>query len=94
MRTFKEIVSELESFDKTFNSDDFESCVKRCMLLLEKTEAQVVEDGYEFHIDLESCRWAIEQAITNRADGVKMMAAAIEYVESVEERVWKHNGLS
>jgi len=72
--------------------EDFKSCVNRAMQLIKNREAQIIEEGYEFPISVDSCRWAIEQAIINRKNE-SMMAAAIRYVESVEFRVEQFNGL-
>jgi hypothetical protein len=93
MKTFEEQNQELVNFDKTFDSSSFASCVQRAMLLIKNREAQMIEEGYEWHINTETCRWAIEQAIINRPSGQAMMAAAIEYVESVERRAEAFNGI-
>lgn len=93
MKTFEEQNQELINFDKTFNKDDFSSCVNRAMLLIRNREAQMRDEGYEWTINTESCKWAIEQAIINRHSGVTMMAAAIKYVESVEYRAESFNGI-
>lgn len=93
MKTFEEQNNELVEFDKSFDSNDFHSCVNRAMLLIKNREAQMIEEGYEFPISVDSCRWAIEQAIINRNSGDSMMSAAIKYVESVEYRAEQFNGL-
>ena len=54
----------------------------------------MIENGYEFPISIDSCKWAIEQAIINRNSNESMMSAAIRYVESVEQRAEEFNGLS
>lgn len=93
MKTFEEQNQELINFDKTFNKDDFSSCVNRAMLLIKNREAQMKEEGHEWPIDTSSCRWAIEQAIINRKSDETMMTAAIKYVESVEARAEAYNGI-
>ncbi len=52
----------------------------------------MTEEGYKFPIDVNSRKWAIEQAITNRSSDTSMMQAAIEYVETVEYREESFNG--
>ena len=91
--TFEKQSKILAAFDKTFNPDDFQSCVNRAMLLIRNREAQMIDEGYEWPIATDTCHWAIEQAIINRASGVSMMAAAIECVESVENQAEEHNGI-
>jgi len=93
MKTFDEQNAELAEFDKNFNPDDCDSCVNRAMLLIKNREAQMTEEGYEFPIETATCRWAVEQKIINRRRGTAMMAAAIEYVESVEKRAESYNGI-
>lgn len=92
MKTFEEQNQELIDFDKTFNKDDFLSCVNRAMLLIKNRETQMKEEGYEWPINTQSCRLAIEQAIINRKNET-MMTAAIKYVESVEARAEAYNGI-
>lgn len=84
MKTFEDQNNELVEFDKTFDATNFQSCVQRAMLCIKNREAQMLEEGHEWPINTESCRWAVEQAITNRSSDKNMMQAAIEYVESVE----------
>ena len=91
MKSFDEQNKVLTEFDKTFNHEDFQSCVDRGMLLIRNREAQMVEDGYEWNIETNTCRWAIEQAVTNRKHGSTMMSAVIGYVESIELRVARFN---
>jgi hypothetical protein len=52
MKTFEEQNQELVSFDKTFDSTDFSSCVQRAVLLLKNREAQMTEEGYEFNFKI------------------------------------------
>lgn len=92
--TFEEQNKILTAFDKTFNPDDFESCVSKAILLIRNREAQMTEEGYEWPIKTDTCRWAIEQSIINRAPGVSMMAAAIEYVEKIEYQAESFNGIA
>lgn len=91
MKTFEEQNQELVSFDKTFDSSDFESCVSRAILLLKNREAQMTEEGFEFNFQIS--KWSIEQAIINRSSEKSMMQAAIEYVETVENQVEAFNGI-
>jgi hypothetical protein len=93
MKSFNEQNAELIEFDKTFDNSDFQSCVDRAMLLIKNREAQMTEEGYEWPIVTETCRIAIERAIIDRPYGIGMMAAAIEYVESVEARAEKYNNI-
>lgn len=93
MKTFKQQNQELVNFDKTFDSSDFSACVTRAMLLIKNREAQMIDEGYEWPINTQSCRWSIEQAIINRAGGESMMTAALKYVESVEYRANEFNGI-
>lgn len=85
VKSFEEQNNVLVNFDKTFDSSSFKSCVDRGMLLIKNHEAQMVEEGLEFLINVNSCRWAMEQAVLNRNGGT-MMAAVIDYVEKVEYR--------
>jgi len=93
MKTFEEQNQELVDFDKTFDSSDFASCVQRAMLLIKNRESQMIEEGYEWPMNTEACRWSIEQAIINRQAGSQMMDAAIKYVEVIEYRAEEFNGL-
>jgi len=93
MKTFEEQNKELIEFDKTFNPDDARSCIDRAMLLIRNRESQMVEEGYEWPMATDTCRWAIEQAIINRSSGMGMMQSAIEYVESIERRAEIFNGI-
>jgi hypothetical protein len=93
MKTFEDQNKELVNFDKTFDSSDFSSCVQRAILLIKNRESQMIEEGYEWPINTESCRWAIEQAIINRSSSKTMMDAAIDYVESIEYSAEKFNGI-
>lgn len=94
MKTFEKQNQELVNFDKTFDSTSFSSCVQRAILLIKNREMQMIEEGYEWTINTESCRWAIEQAITNRSHDKSMMFAATEYVESIEKEVESFNGIN
>lgn len=94
MKTFEEQNNELVEFDKKFDKENFNHCVHRALLLIKNREAQMIENGYEFPISIDSCKWAIEQAIINRNSNESMMSAAIRYVESVEQRAEEFNGLS
>ena len=71
----------------------FTECVNRGMLLIRAREAQMIEEGYEWPIDTNACRWSIEQAINNRNAGEPMMRAVIEYVEKIEYQTEQFNGL-
>jgi hypothetical protein len=84
MKNFAQQNAELVNFDKTFDHNDFNSCVNRAMLLIRNREAQMTEDGEEWLISTETCRHAVEQAIINRKSDKTMMTAAIEYVERIE----------
>ena len=92
MKTFDEQNAELIAFDKTFDSEDFESCVDRAMLLIRSRQAQMTEEGFKWPIATEACRWRIEQGIINREQSTAMMTAAITYVESIEQRAEDYNG--
>jgi len=94
MKTFEEQNAILVNFDKTFDSTQFDNCVQRAMLLIKNREAQAHEDGMEWPINTESCRWSIEQAITNRRAGETMMSAVIEYVQKIESRFCEFHGIS
>ena len=93
MKTFQDQNKELLNFEKTFDPSDFQSCAQRAMLLIKNREAQMIEEGYEWPFNTESCKWAVEQAIINRSSDINMMQAAIEYVESVELSAEAFNGL-
>ncbi len=93
MKTFNEQNNELINFDKSFDSYNSKSCVTRAMLLIKNRQAQMIENGYEWPIDTESCKWSVEQAIINRSENKSMMQAAIEYVESIEYRAEEFNRL-
>ena len=93
MKTFEEQNNELVEFDKKFDKENFNHCVNRALLLIKNREAQMTEDGYEFPISIDSCKWSIEQAIINRNHNESMMSSAIKYVESVEKRAEELNGL-
>jgi len=56
---FKKQNQMLINFDQTFNPNSFSSCVERAMLLIKNREAQMIEEGYDWPINTESCRWAI-----------------------------------
>lgn len=94
MKTFQDQNNELIEFDRKFDKDNFNHCVRRAMLLIKNGEAQMIEDGYEFPISVDSCKLAIEQAIINRDTNESMMSAAIRYVESVEYRAESFNGIA
>ena len=84
----------MKYFDnKNFDAEDFQSCVNRGMFLLKNREEQAEADGYEWIVNTESCRWAIEQAIINRASESTMMSAVIEYVEKIELQFEQANAL-
>lgn len=85
-------LNKLRDFDKSFDKDSAASCVNRAMFLIKKFELQIKQEGYEWPLDTNSCRWGIEQAIINRRGGT-MMGAAINYVESVEREVEAFNGI-
>ena len=87
-------VNKMEYFNNAnFNADDFQSCVNRGISLLKNREEQAGLDGHEWPCNTESCRWAIEQAIINRASKSTMMSAVIEYVEKIEYQFEQVNGL-
>ena len=94
MTTFEEQNEILVNFDKTFDGTSFADCVTRAMLLIRNREAQMIEEGYEWPINTESCKWAVEQAIINRDSNESMMCAANRYVETVEYRAESFNGLA
>jgi len=94
MKIFDEQNAKLIKFNKTFNPDDFRSCVSRAILLIRNREAQMTDEGYKWPIITETCRWRLEQAIINRPANQPMMAAAIEYVETVEHRAENFNGIA
>ena len=85
--------TQLRELDKIFNPDNFHHCVARSMLLIHNREQQMTSEGYEWPIVTSTCEWAIEQAIINRDPNSPMMAAAIEYVESVERRAELFNNI-
>ena len=93
MKVFEEQNKDLVEFDKSFDSNDFNSCVNRAILLIKNREAQMIEEGYYWPIVTEACKWSVEQAIINRRPGTPMMAAAIEYVEVIEHRAEDYNGI-
>ena len=78
----------------TFDSTSFTSCVNNAMKKIENYKAQIIDEGYTYNIDTKTCTWAIEQAIINRKPDITMMAAAIIYVESVENIIEKFNGIN
>jgi len=93
VKTFEEQNKILIDFDQTFNPTGFSSCVRRALLLIQNREAQMKEYGYEWPINTDSCQLAIEKAIINRNPNVSMMAAALEYVESIECKAEAYNGI-
>jgi len=95
MKTFEKQNQELTKFDNTANCNNinFSFCVNRALLLIKNREAQMIEEGYEWPIATETCRWRIEQQIINRPAGMGMLAAAIKYVESIEKQVEEFNGI-
>ncbi|MDC8446089.1 MAG: hypothetical protein LV471_09225 [Nitrosomonas sp.] len=78
---------------ENFDQNNFQHCVNRAISLIKNREAQMIEEGHEWPINTESCRWALEQAIINRSSNESMMEAAIKYVESVEYRAEQFSGL-
>lgn len=86
MKTLEEQNQELIEFDKTFNPNDFQSCVNRAVLLLENRAAQLWEEGVDWADKFgEANRGDVETVISKRKDGQTLMAAAIEYVEFWED---------
>jgi hypothetical protein len=92
MKTLEEQNKELIEFDKTFNPNDFESCLKRAILLLKNREAQTVEEGHTWPFDNRECERRLRRAIILRKHDETMMAAAIEYVEYVERTIERFKG--
>lgn len=91
---YKKLPENEMNIDKTFDSENFSACVQRAMLLIKNRESQMIEQGHDWPINTESCRWAIEQAIINRTPGQSMMESAVSYVESVEYRAEQFNGIN
>jgi len=54
----------------------------------------MTEEGYEWPVATESCRWRVGQEIINRHPNTPMMAAAIAYVEEIEKRAEIYNGIN
>ena len=79
--------------DQTFDYSDFDSCVSRAMLLIRNREKQMLSEGYDWNINTNSCKLAIEQKILNRRSGETMMTAAIQYVESIEAQAESFNNI-
>jgi hypothetical protein len=79
--------------NNNFHHTDFNSCVNRGIELLKNFKFHLEEDGYEFNTNIKSCKWAIEQKITNRSNDSTMMSAVIEFVEMIEEREKEFNGI-
>ena len=67
--------------------------VNAAMNMIRSYKDSIIESGHEFQIDVSSCRWAVEQAILNRDPEITPLAAATEYVRSVEYRVKQFNGI-
>lgn len=93
MKTFEQLNKEYIEAIKTFNAENSHDCINLAMLQIRKFKAQIIEEGYEFHINVDSCRWAIEQAIINRSSEKSMMHAAYDYVSKVEFEVESYNDL-
>lgn len=91
--TYKEACERFAKTKKAFNSDDFNSIVEHQMSMILKTEAQIKEDGGDVMIDTSSCRWSLEQAITNRSKDENMVEAGYRYVETVQNRLLEQSGL-
>jgi hypothetical protein len=81
------------NFKTELDTNYFSSCVNRGMELLGNRKEQMTNEGYEWPIDLKSCKWAIEQAICNRQSGSTMMSAVIAFVESKEKEAEFFNGI-
>ena len=79
--------------NQTFDYNDSDSCVSRGMFLIRNREKQMISEGYEWNINTNSCKWAIEQKILNRRSDETMMAAVIQYVESIEAQAESFNGI-
>ena len=77
----------------TFDPNDFASCVTLGMNNLNRRKEQMEAERYEWNVNINSCRWAIEQAILNRKEGVSMMGAVCEYTDSIERKVETFNGI-
>ena len=61
----------------------FEQCVDMAMENIYH-ERDVRKDlGMGFPLNIESCRWACEQAIINRPEGYTMLQASLEYAENI-----------
>jgi hypothetical protein len=94
MKTLEEQNQELVEFDKSFDPNDFESCVNRAILLIKNREAQMIEEGYEWPMSAKACRYGAGEVITNRTPEQTMMSAAIKYVESIERMAEEFNGVN
>lgn len=64
------------------NKDDFTNAVDQAVWRLRHDEAVTIFNGEDYHLNVDSIRWNIEQAIINRDSGKTMHQAAFEYVES------------
>jgi len=73
---------------------EFNEVISKAIEMISTYKAEMTQDPeYIWSIDIDSCRWAVEQAIINRNPSKSMLAAAIEYVESVERRADSFNGI-
>jgi len=70
-----------------FTPDDFKYAIDRAMYTLLQDEAATIFWGEEYPMDVSSCRWAIEQAVINRPEGMNMTAAALSYVQNLAENL-------
>ena len=92
MNRFKKAVKELSKFRKKWDSNNYHHCIKHGMLLLRKTEAQLIDDDHYVSVDIASCEWAMGQSVLNRNSSTTMMQAVIEYVEKIEWELWEYHG--
>jgi len=90
---FKKAVKNLSVFMEKCDHENVHDCVNHGMLLLRKTESQLIDDGFECPVNISTCEWAINQAIINRNE-CSMMQAVMQYVENTEERIWTELGFN
>ena len=75
-------------------TNGFNKQVTNGMQMIRVFKAGIIEEGHEFNINVDSCKWAIEQAICNRETGVSMSEAVVDYIADIKYRVYFFNGLN
>lgn len=79
---------------KKTDINNFTSIVNHAMQLLKNREKQMLSEKYIINIDINTCKWAIEQAIINRSSNKNMIEAALEYVEKIEHQLESFNNIN